>query len=67
MNRRQHLLMRIDFMRPYIYSAQMKRFMDDVARCITADEDDICDLESRVQFLEEQLSALNPPPPEKDE
>lgn len=67
MNRRQHLLMRLDFVRPYLYSAKMRKLIDDVARCILADEEDITDLESRVKFLEEQLQSHSHMPPEKDE
>lgn len=67
MNRRLHLMQRVDFMRPYIYSKQMQHFLDEVVRCVQGDEDDICELESRVAHLEEQLGGLLPPLPDESE
>lgn len=60
MNRRLHLMRKIDSMMPYLYSPVMRTFAQDVYRVLQTDEDEISDLESRVQYLENELKRATP-------
>jgi hypothetical protein len=64
MNRRLHLMRRIEMMLPHLYSPVMQNFAKEVYKVLQADEDDITDLESRVKFLEDELKRSLPHSPD---
>jgi hypothetical protein len=66
MNRRMHLMMRIDDLKERTKDPVFLRFFSDTSRVLELDEEEITDLISRVNFLEQQLDGYVMPLPEYD-
>jgi NADPH-dependent glutamate synthase beta subunit-like oxidoreductase len=67
MNRRLHLMMRIDDLKEHVDDPVVLHVFSDTNRVLEMDEDEITDLISRVNFLEEQVQSYPLPPlPEYD-
>jgi hypothetical protein len=66
MNRRLHLMRRIHFMKQHVRSKDMLRFLEQTYNVLEADEEEITDMISRMDFLERQYHGLLPPLPDSD-
>ena len=60
MNRRQHLIQRIERARRHVRDPKLLRVLEDAQRVLEADEDDITQLTQRVDWLEQETERRMP-------
>ena len=60
MNRREHLIQRIEQARRRVADAKLRRVLEDAQRVLEADEDDITQLTRRVDWLEQETERRMP-------
>jgi hypothetical protein len=60
MNRREHLIQRIEQARRRVSDTKVRRVLDDAQRVLEADEDDITQLTQRVDWLERETERRMP-------
>lgn len=64
MNRRIHLMMRVDYRLSTTTDSRLRHLLTDIKSTLMADEVEITDLESQIDALERQLGQWTPNPPD---